>query len=152
MLYTWDADHSSEIMSAFAIALRARMTYRPGCVKRTRDECREGKRGMVSMVARAAADIRTVLEKQVDEHDRHEEHDGLERGKVEREILVHGPGNDDQKGNHTSGDLDAGSDSNANSQLHLALAGHPHGSDVLRRVADLASMKAYGCCSREGGE
>lgn len=92
---------------------------------------------MVSTFAGNNSEVRTVLEEQVDEHDRHEKDNGLERGKVEREILVHGPSNDDQERDHTGGDLDTRSNRHADGQLHLALAGHPNGSDVLGGVANL---------------
>ena len=36
------------------------------------------------------------------------------------QVLTHWPGDQDEQGDHSSGDLDRGADSNSNGYLHLA--------------------------------
>jgi hypothetical protein len=46
------------------------------------------------------------------------------------------PANDDEKRNDECSNLDGRANTDANSELRLVLHGHPHGSNVLRSVAD----------------
>jgi hypothetical protein len=46
------------------------------------------------------------------------------------------PANDDEKRHDECSNLDGRANTDANSELRLVLHGHPHGSNVLRSVAD----------------
>lgn len=88
------------------------------------------------------------MEQQVDEHYRDKQHNGLKVGKEQGEVLVHGPCNNDEQGDHSGRNLDTRPHAHSDGELHLkvscdrmaathlSLAGHPHRRDVLSRIAD----------------
>lgn len=78
----------------------------------------------------------TILDERVDQEDGGDEDDGFERLKVERQRLLDRPTDKDEDRNHADADLDGRTDGDTETDLHLALAGHPHSSQVFGHVAD----------------
>lgn len=78
----------------------------------------------------------TVLEEEVNEHNRDEHDNGIEVVEEEGEVAVERPGNDNEERDHTSRNLDTRADSNADGEFHLALASHPNRRDVLGGVTN----------------
>jgi hypothetical protein len=55
---------------------------------------------------------------------------------MKRHGSIHDPGDDDQERSHKEGNLNAGSNRYAHSQVHLVANSHHHGGDVLCSITD----------------
>lgn len=78
----------------------------------------------------------SVLQQVVADKDSDEEDGSLKGGEVQRHGLVDDPAENDQEGGEEKGNLQRGADSHSDSQIHLILDSHNHGSHVLGGVTD----------------